>query len=167
MNDIGPEWVAKFHKSILELDSAITEFGNQGQSLEDACAALVALNRAKSDFGLVYDELSNIVSRIMEDSPEVALPDGSRVEKKFSSSRTGRKHKDLGSAVAGRIVDMSVDMDTGEVLATPAEMIAQVLDFVQPSYWRIKELERLGINPDMYCQVGETKTSIIVRKGTL
>lgn len=166
MSDIGPEWVAKFHKSILELDEAIDKFRDEVESEEDACAALVALNRAKSDFGMVYDHLSSIVSQVMQDSPEVSLPDGSKVEKKFSSSRTGWRHKDLGSAVAGRIVDMSIDMDTGEVLATPAEMITQVLDFVQPSYWRIKELQRLGINPDMYCEVGDTKTSIIVRKGT-
>jgi hypothetical protein len=166
MSDIGPDWVARFYKSILELDQDIEEFRDKVQSVEEACAALVALNRAKADFGMVYDHLSSIVSQAMEDSPEVALSDGSKVEKKFSSSRTGWRHKDLGSAVAGRIVDMSIDMDTGEVLATPAEMITQVLDFVQPSYWRIKELQRLGINPDMYCEVGDTKTSIIVRKGT-
>jgi hypothetical protein len=166
MNDIGPDWVSKFHQSILELDSAVTDFGSKDQSVEDACSALVALNRAKADLGMVYDELANLVSRVMQDSPEVSLPDGSKIEKKFSSSRTGWRHKDLGSAVAGRIVDMSIDMDTGEVLSTPKEMIAQVLDFVQPSYWRIKELQKLGINPDMYCEVGDTKTSIIVRKGT-
>lgn len=164
MIDVGPDWVARFHKSILELDEAIDTFRDEVESVEDACAALVALNRAKFDFGMVYDHLSSVVSQAMEDSPEVDLPDGSKVEKKFSSSRTGWRHKDLGSVVAGRIVDMSIDMDTGEILATPAEMITQVFDFIQPSYWRIKELQRLGINPDMYCEVGDTKTSIIVRK---
>ena len=40
----------------------------------------------------------------------------------------------------------------------------KLLDYLQPSYWRIKELSKLGINADQYCEVGELKTSIIVRK---
>jgi hypothetical protein len=56
-------------------------------------------------------------------------------------------------------------MDTGEIVMSQEDMIANVLDYVQPSYWRIKELQNIGINPDHFCEVGETKTSIIVRKG--
>jgi hypothetical protein len=61
-------------------------------------------------------------------------------------------------------MDMSVDMDTGEILSTPEEMITKVLDFLQPSYWRIKELQKIGIDADNYCEVKEAKASIIVRK---
>jgi hypothetical protein len=39
-----------------------------------------------------------------------------------------------------------------------------MLDFVQPSYWRVKELAKFGINADNYCEVGDYKTNIIVRK---
>jgi hypothetical protein len=56
-------------------------------------------------------------------------------------------------------------LETGEVVSTPQDMLIQMLDYVQPSYWRVKELQKIGINPDNYCVVGETKTSIIVRKG--
>ena len=55
-------------------------------------------------------------------------------------------------------------MDTGEVLYSQQEIVAKLLDFVQPSYWRVKELQKIGIDADLYCEVGETKTSIIVRK---
>ena len=35
MSDIGPDWVAKFYKSILELDQDIDEFRDQVQSVEE------------------------------------------------------------------------------------------------------------------------------------
>jgi hypothetical protein len=98
---------------------------------------------------------------------EILLSNGAKIEKKFSNSRSGWQHKDLAGSVAKKIIDLSVDMETGEVMATPQEMLVQMLDYVQPSYWRIKELQKIGINPDNYCEVGDMKTSIIVRKGNL
>ena len=168
MADLEPDWVSKFRSSLIELDEAVSSFSNEGESItvDEACAALVGLNRAKAELAMVYDSLSQFVSQVMDQNPEIQLPDGAKVEKKWSANRTGWRHKDLGAEVAHRIVDMSVDMDTGEVLLSPTEMIAQVLDFVQPSYWRIKELQRIGVNADLYCEVGESKPSIIVRKGT-
>jgi hypothetical protein len=55
-------------------------------------------------------------------------------------------------------------MDKGEVIMKSIEIAMKRLDYVLPSYWRIKELSKLGINADQYCEVGELKTSIIVRK---
>jgi hypothetical protein len=166
MSDDEPVWVSKFRTAILELENAIQEFDESDPPLEEACQALVMLNVAKGEVGMVYDGLTRIVSEIMGDDPEVSLGNNAKIEKKWSSTRTGWQHKDLCEAVAKRIVDSSVDMDSGEVLASPKEMISKVLDYLQPSYWRIKELQKLGLNPDQYCEVGETKTSIIVRKGT-
>jgi hypothetical protein len=61
-------------------------------------------------------------------------------------------------------MESSVDLDTGEVLLSPQEIAVKMLDFVQPSYWRVKELAKFGINADNYCEVGDYKTNIIVRK---
>jgi hypothetical protein len=167
MSDLEPEWVSSFRASLLELDEAVSLFRNgDPPTVDEACAAIVGLNRAKAELAMVYDGLALFVSEVMDENPEVSLPDGAKVEKKWSANRTGWRHKDLGAEVAHRIVDMSIDMDTGEVLSTPTEMISQVLDFMQPSYWRIKELQRIGVNADLYCEVGESKASIIVRKGS-
>lgn len=167
MSDLQePTWVTDFRNAVLVLDTAISNFLDSEVSAEEAAEALLALNIAKAEVGTCYDYLSGFVSRVMGDTPEVALPGGASVEKKYSSSRTGWQHKELAATVARRILDMSVDMDTGEVLATQEELIAKLLEFVQPSYWRIKELQRINVNPDLYCTVGETKTSMIVRKGT-
>jgi hypothetical protein len=166
LSDLEPDWVTAFRNVILELDTVISEFLHDEPSPEEAAAALVAFNRAKMEVGMAYDYLARIVSDIMENEVEISLPDGSRVEKKWSNSRTGWQHKDLASVVARRIVDLNVDMDTGEVIATPEELVGQILDFVQPSYWRIKELQRIGVDADRYCEVKEAKSSIIVRKAS-
>lgn len=125
---------------------------------------LVAINRLKAEMGIVYDSLATHVSHIMDQQGEVQLEDGSKIEKKWASDRKGWQHQELAATVAQRLIQSSVDMDTGEILYTQEQVIAKLLDFVQPSYWRIKELQKIGINADMYCEVGETKSSIIVRK---
>jgi hypothetical protein len=164
MNEHEPSWVTAFREAINALDTAISEFLHDEPNAEEAASALVALNMAKAEVGYCYDFMAKGVSDIMDKEHEVALPDGSRVEKKWSNSRSGWQHKELASVVAQRIVNLSVDMDTGEIIATPEQMVQQILDFVQPSYWRVKDLQRIGIDADRYCEVKDAKPSIIVRK---
>jgi len=158
------EFVNDFRKRIIELDDAVQQFVNSSITLEEACLALVALNHAKTELGIVYDSLVGKVSQIMDQNPEIILPDGSSIEKKWANDRKGWKHKDLAHDVSERLSQMAVDMDTGEVLYSQQELITMLLDYVQPSYWRIKELQKIGLNADNYCEVGEAKASIIVRK---
>ena len=44
-------------------------------------------------------------------------------------------------------------------------MITALLDYVQPSYWRVTALSNIGVNADDYCQSGEAEPSISLRKG--
>jgi hypothetical protein len=104
------------------------------------------------------------MARIIGDEQEINLASGIKIEKNSSYERKGWKHKDLGSAVADKLMKMSVDMDTGEIMKSPQEIALDMLTYCAPSYWRVKELNKIGINPDNYCEVGDLKTSIIVRK---
>ena len=53
----------------------------------------------------------------------------------------------------------------GEMVLSPREMMVQFLDYLQPSYWRVGELNKIGLNPDNYCNSSEPKISVIVRRG--
>lgn len=130
----------------------------------EAAEILLALNLAKRDLAYVYDSVSAKIATLLSDDI-IELDDGAVIERKIASNRTGWQHKDLGRDVANRIVQSSVDLDTGEIFLSPNEMIEKLLDYVQPSYWRAGALSKIGINPDNYCQTSEPKTSIIVRKG--
>ena len=161
------EWVSNFRDALLQLDQDLCAYLGQNPTVEELCADLVQLNLAKAELSMIYDHFAATVGDAMGKDQEIILENGAKIEKKFSNSRTGWQHKDLAGQVAKKITDLSIDMDTGEVIYSTEELISQVLDYLQPSYWRVKELQKIGINPDHYCEVGDTKTSIIVRKGAV
>lgn len=147
-----------------ELDSEIFEYINSAPDAIESCERLVELNLLKRDLSFVYDTFSHAMIGIMGGTENITLPSGAEIEKKSAYDRKGWDHKSLGNAVADKLIQMSIDMDTGEVLKTPHELAVDLLTYCAPSYWRVKELNKIGINPDNYCEVGDLKTSIIVRK---
>lgn len=165
MNYQLPEWLEDFSKALLDLDIDIRD-RRMSFTLEEAAEALVAISRFRDDMKILQDQLSHAVTELMalDEVGELETHDGSKIEKKGDVSRTGWKHKDLAHEVITRLTQMAVDMDTGEIVTTGPEMALRILDFVQPSYWRIKELSSIGINADNYSKVGEYKESVIVRK---
>jgi hypothetical protein len=158
------EKIQELRRLINELDIDIAEFISTSPSAQEAGEELSEMNFLKRDMALVYDSFSGALAEMMGDTDHLALSNGSVIEKKSSYERRGWKHGEIASAVASRIVQMSVDMDTGEVLKSPEEMATEMLKYCAPSYWRVKECTKLNINLDHFCEVGELKTSIIVRK---
>lgn len=151
---------------INEIDALLDEFVQVDRPADVLATLLLELNLAKRDLSFVYDALSSKLGGTMEGNEILGLRDSATVERKMSSSRSGWQHKDLARDVINRIEQSSVDMDTGEVVLSPTEMALKMLDYVQPSYWRVGELNKIGLNPDNYCAASESKISIIVRRGT-
>ena len=158
------EKIQELRSAILELDGHVSSFLAGNPTAEEAGEVLAELNFLKRDLSVVYEQFANLFGEIMGASDTLTLLDGTTIEKKSSYDRKGWKHLDLGSAVADRIVKMSVDMDTGEVTKSSKQIAEEMLTYCAPSYWRIKELNKIGINADSFSEVGELKTSIIVRK---
>ena len=167
VNDDLMRSIHELRKAILEIDDRILMYSDCDHTLEDACDALLQLNLAKRDISLAYDSLSTHVAHLMEESKkkDIGLTGGAQIERKVAYDRKGWRHKDLALDVARRLSQSAVDMDTGEVVMTEEELVVKLLDYVQPSYWRVGELGKLGINADNYCETGEAKVSLIVRKG--
>lgn len=158
------EKIIELRMMIDSLEQELDKIDTFSMDVKDFCTLLVELNYAKRDLGYAYGRLENLVSKAMDSTENIALDNGATIEKKFSYDRKGWNHKSLASAVAQKIVQMSIDMDTGEVIKTPEQIAEEMLTYCAPSYWRIKELGKLGIVADRYCEVGELKASIIVRK---
>lgn len=152
-------------KALNNLDSKILQSSlDEDRNYKDIAEVLFSLYRIKVDIGIIYDTVANLLDTAMADMPEVDLGDGIRIEKKVASDRRAWKHADLATEIARRLMMTNVDIDTGETQKSTEELIAELLRFVQPSYWRVKELATIGVNADNYCEVLEPKTSIIVRK---
>ena len=99
------------------------------------------------------------------DSSLIELPSGGSIEKKGATERKKWQHPELASRVAERLSEMSVDMDTGEVIMDARGMVVKLLDYAAVSYWRVGKLGEIGINPDSYCEQGDYKTNLIVKAG--
>lgn len=158
-----PEWLRAVNQALLDADTAITRDGDSWE-LSEIANHVGTLNELKVVMGIIYDSLTSLLSDQMGQMPEITTATGIKIEKKVSTSRKAWKHTDLAHAVARRLADMSIDLDTGEVTMSTQEIAEKMLDFVQPSYWRIKPLEQIGVNPDHFCEVGDIKEGIIVRK---
>lgn len=159
------ENVALLRQAIVNLDKAISEFIESSPPADEVATVLLQLNLAKGDLGMIYDSVASGLSGMIKDKEVLSLDGGAQIEKRSSYDRKGWQHKELANAVVDRIVRMSVDMDTGEVTKSASDIALDIMKYCAPSYWRVKELSSIGINADNYCEVGQLKTSIIVRKG--
>lgn len=157
--------IAKLRLLIIDLEAEVMKTINDGATLEEAGNILLQLNLTKRDMGIVYDSVAHRFGEMMDKESAVPLAGNAIIEKKSSYERKAWQHKDIAKAVVDRLSQMAVDMDTGEVVKSPEEIAMELMTYCAPSYWRIKELNNIGINPDMYCETGVLKTSIIVRKG--
>lgn len=151
--------------SFMEADELLNAFAENNPNLEDVGAKVVELHTLKAAMGDVYSTFSAKAVKLFEEAEVVDMALGeSRIEVRGAADRKQWEHPRLMAEVARRLVFESIDMETGEIMVSPEQLITKVLDFVQPSYWRIKELSKIGINADKFCEVGESKTNIIVRK---
>ena len=171
MNTDKPTPDVIFTDSVQAITKALMELGEQfkdlcasGESLATIADAVVGVHSLKAEMSVLYDSVCHDMVNKMSNVPEVTASDGSLIEKKGGSDRKKWDHEGLAKNVASRINDMAVDLDTGEVVMTPQDMMVKMLDFAAVSYWRVKELGKIGVSADNFCEVSESKTNIIVRK---
>lgn len=158
------ELVDEISEILMEIDAVVTK-QSEDKDVTELCSYLSEVHRAKTEMSVAYDSVVHFVAGKMADLPEVVLADGTKLEKKSAYDRKSWRHDELVDVVVKRIVQMSTNLDTGEVSATPETVGKEILKYLQPSYWRVKELSKLGVTADEYCDVSEeSKTSIIVRR---
>jgi|694.fasta_scaffold118585_2 hypothetical protein len=138
---------------------------DENVSMADACMIGATFNSLKSASKTAFESISPFVITTMGSMPEHILPDGSTVERRQASSRKKWDHIGLARSVTEKLHKVTIDMDTGEQTATHDEIMIRLLDYLAPSYWRVKKLSELGINADMYCEVSEGGINLVIRKG--
>lgn len=161
MSNELPEWISTHKKAIIDLYENVNSF--QVEDVTDACNIFVAVSEMKTSIALIFDEIQKKVLDAL-DNDVVNVDENVSVEKRWSTPRKAWRHQELTDEVTRRIMQMSIDMDTGERILTTEEMMKKLMDFVNPSYWRVKALNEIGISADQYCEVGESKPSIYINK---
>jgi hypothetical protein len=159
------EVISNLTKVIMDTEDALNEFVGSGAEIDEIAESLIQLHQIKNGFGDVYSMYAAKVMAILQsaniEDMDVA---GAKIEVRSAADRKKWNHEQLAHAVSRKLIDLSVDMDTGEVVLSPEDIANKMLNFVQPSYWRVKELAKVGINADNFCEVGDYKTNIIIRK---
>ena len=158
-------FVNQFATNLDGLDAILTNISESEIDVKELAELLLKLNRMKRDFSVIYDSFSQKVMNSMGDSSLIELPSGGSIEKKGATERKKWQHPELASRVAERLSEMSVDMDTGEVIMDARGMVVKLLDYAAVSYGRVGKLGEIGINPDSYCEQGDYKTNLIVKAG--
>lgn len=152
--------------NLQRLDAVLTDIAESGMEITELATLLLELNRTKRELSVVYDSFSQKVMNLMGDVSLVEIPSGGSIEKKGATERKKWRHPELATRVAERLSEMSVDMDTGEVITDAQSMVVKLLDYAAVSYWRVGKLGEIGINPDSYCEQGDYKTNLVVREGS-
>jgi hypothetical protein len=156
-----------FQQAILALDISMQDFrSKETWTVKDACEIYGILANFKSQLAILVNDHENYLIEFMKqnDTDAVILESGMAVTREQSKNRKGWKHKDLAETVASRIESLAYDMDTGERVMTTSQMITKLLDYVQPSYWRVTTLSEIGVNPDDFCEAGNVETKIRIGK---
>ena len=130
-------------------------------NIEVLCNLMYNLQEMRRDIATFVEEIESAIADGMNENI-IFLPNGQQVERRVGADRKAWDHKSLAGIVAQRVYQSSVDMDTGEVLMTPVEMMTKMLEYAAPSYWRVKELDKLGVSADAFCEKSPGKTSIII-----
>lgn len=158
------EQIKAINLSLMALDKSFIEMCKSEDLLSKIADSLVSIHSLKAEISVVYESACNTMIDKMGEVPEVKDSAGNLVEKKSGADRKKWDHDGLAKNVASRINDMAINLETGEVEMTPQDMMAKMFDFAAVSYWRVKELGKIGISADSFCEVSEAKTNIIVRK---
>jgi len=163
----------------LDMRETIEEIGSLSRHLErliiyanedevedvvDAIELLRAIAGIKATLRDAHADYEQVVAHAMEGEYQITMPDGNVAERMESAPRKKWQHKELGAEVARRIVDHAIDMDTGEITLSREEIAMRMLQVAAPSYWRIKELKKLAIDADKYCDFGDPKISVVVKQ---
>jgi len=148
---------------MFELIEDIDETGLEGsdQELAEGASLFHAfLDQAKGSYSLFVTE---VINRI-EYTPVPLEVAGATVEIKGGNTRKKWDHPAAAAEVAKRIMESSIDMDTGERLMDPEAMITELLKYAGVGYWKVKPMESIGLNVDMYCESTEGPKNLIVRR---
>lgn len=157
--------LAQLIKELMNAEDRLNEFLESEPPLEDVGESIVKLHEVKSAIADIYSTYSAKVMSVFQNAKVEDMSVGSStIEVRGASDRKKWDHQTLANEVSRKIMQSAIDLDTGEVLLSPQEIAVKMLEFVQPSYWRVKELAKFGINADNYCEVGDYKTNIIIRK---
>ena len=133
---------------------------------EEFLQRIVDLHSLKKKITYIFSEYQDIVSSHVGLVTQPVQVNGATVEIKNGSSRKTWAHKELAADVSKRIMQRSINIDTGEITKSTEEMMQELVNFMGVSYWKVTELKKIAIDADEYCEVSPPKKSVVIRRSS-
>lgn len=133
------------------------------EEVENLGEALIEIDDLRDHYSAVRSKAESLFVSSMDGLPEIAIA-GTILEVRRADSRKTWAHKELTADLAERLVQMSVDMETGEIVKTPEQLLNEMMQYAGVSYWKIKALSSIGMSADDYCEVTEGPMKIRIRR---
>ena len=147
------EVLAQKAKDLIEMDRT---------SIDNACELALSFHYAKATTKALYESVAAKTIDVMGNFPEHTLAGGIKVERRQGATRKKWDHLTLAKSVTEKLYQMAIDIDTGEMTMDNQQIAIKILEYVAPSYWRVKKLAEIGINADTYCEVSEGGLSLVI-----
>lgn len=160
----------EYNANLLAIRKLVDELHFKVEALPDTATPDELLQFAsnvhelKSMIGFLFADVQDVVVERLDYLADPVYVDGATVEIKSSAPRKKWDHESLIKDVSKRIVQSSVNLDTGEVTMTTRQMVEAALTCAGVSYWKSGELKKLNIDVDEYCEVGDSKKSLVIRR---
>lgn len=160
-----PETIEELRRLVNHLDVMTRQAAeDEIENVQEAVELLVALNSVKASLNTAYAGYEETIAKEMESTYQLNLPGGIEVTRREGRDRKKWDHQRLAKTIAERLVDESVDWETGEVLMDTQDIVTALLKYGHVDYWRVKELKKIGLNPDKYCEVEDGKISVAIKR---
>lgn len=165
--------MSEFKEALLEAEMKLTaqldvleglflELEGKKKNLADLLLLLSLLRKVKTRVGdldsLIVSDVASLTKGDKEDFYEIA--NGGVATVNWSKPRRKWDHKLLSSRVAEKIIQNSIDPQTGVIDKPIHQMLEEMLEYVGISYWKVTTLRDAKIDPDKYCESGEANPSI-------
>jgi hypothetical protein len=131
--------------------------------LDQRAQAVLAVDTLRGDIEALRSSADSNLLAAMGDEPELSTK-GASIEIRRGDSRKAWAHKEIAFEVAERLVQSSVDFETGEMLKSTEELVRNILDYAGVSYWKVGALSTIGISADDYCEVTEGKMKVRITR---
>ena len=141
-------------KSVQQLDA---------NDLDVLAQALLDIDDLRVECVNFKDYVESMLADSMGDLPELDL-EGTVFMKRRSDNRKSWDHKALISDLAHRLVQSSVDFETGEMTKSAEDLITEVIQYAGVSYWKVTSLNKIGLAANDYCEVTEGPTKIRIQR---
>lgn len=129
---------------------------------DDMATLLFNLRDSTQKLRDVYSYLQTEMARNM-DKGELYEKGKRSIEKKGGSGSVKWDNAALKSVVSEKILETAIDRETGAMNAPLSQIVAYAFECVGIDYWKVGELNKLGINPNLYRETSGYKENLIIR----